>query len=134
MIDPDDRCLIVEDNFVILMDLEDMLKSMGFKFADQATSVAQAMELLDKTHYRVAFLDLQLGSESSMTIAEELHGRKIPFAITTAYCVEEERPSPLVGVPVISKPYSVEAVKRTLRSLLEPPQRVSQLPEARACP
>jgi DNA-binding response OmpR family regulator len=134
MINPNDRCLIVEDNFVILMDLEDMVKSMGFKFADHAASVAQAMELLDKTRYRVAFLDLQLGSESSVTIAEKLNERKIPFAITTAYCVEDERPGPLLGVPIISKPYSIDAVNRTLRSLLKPLKPVSQLPETPASP
>ena len=134
MIDPNDRCLIVEDNFVILMDLEDMVKSMGFKFADQAASVAQAMELLDKTQYRVAFLDIKLGSESSVTIAEKLKERKIPFAITTAYCVDNERPGALLGVPVISKPYSVDAVNRTLRSLLKPMKPVSQAAEVPASP
>jgi hypothetical protein len=36
MIDADDRCLIVEDNFLILIDLEEMVQSVGFKFVDRA--------------------------------------------------------------------------------------------------
>ena len=126
MIAPHDRCLIVEDNFVILLDLEDMVKSMGFKSIDQASSLAQTMELLEKTRYRVVLLDLQLGSESSVPIVKILKNQKIPFAITTGYCVDDDRPSLLHGVPVIPKPYSVGTVNRILGDLLNPAQSASQ--------
>ena len=120
MIAPHDRCLIVEDNFIILMDLEDMVKSLGFEIIDQASSLEQAMGLLEKTQYRAVLLDLQLGSESSAPLIEILKRQKTPFAITTGYCVEDDRPGLLHGIPIIPKPYSAGTVNRILGDLLSP--------------
>jgi DNA-binding NtrC family response regulator len=118
MIKADDRCLIVEDNFVILMDLEDMVQSMGFKLVDQATSLTEAMALIKTKHYRVVFLDIKLGKSNGLPIAKTLKKHKIPFAITSAYYDETSLPPEFKDIPVIAKPYSVKAVNEVLAKLL----------------
>jgi DNA-binding response OmpR family regulator len=118
MIDVTDRCLIVEDNFLILMDLEDMVKSSGIKSIDLATNLAQAKELLKENQYRIVFLDLRLGNESSVPLVKMLKEQKIPFALTTGYAVEADSSGLFQGVPVISKPYAINTVNQILGKLL----------------
>ena len=45
MIGPADRCLIVEENFLIRQDLADMLQSLGVQNVDEAATIAEAMVL-----------------------------------------------------------------------------------------
>ena len=125
-------CLIIEENFVISMDLEDIVKSMGFDFIDQATSLTQATELLEKMQYRMAFLDLYLGQESSLPIAEMLKKQNIPFAITTAYHDEDSLPNLLKGIPIIQKPYSTNTVNRVVLELLNSTPSYSRISEVAA--
>jgi DNA-binding response OmpR family regulator len=118
MNDATDRCLIVEDNFLILMDLEDMVKSSGIKSVDLATNLDQAKVLLKENQYRIVFLDLRLGNESSVPLVKTLKEQKIPFALTTGYAVEADSSGLFQGVPVIPKPYAVNTVNQILRKLL----------------
>ena len=118
MIDANDRCLIVEDNYLILMDLEDMVRTSGFKIIDLATNLAQAKELLKTSKYRIVLLDLKLGNESSMPLVQMLKMQKIPFALTTGYVVEVDSSSLFHGIPVISKPYAISTVNQIVGKLL----------------
>ena len=118
MIGASDRCLIVEDNFIILMDLEDMVQSAGFKWIDRATDLSQALKLVETTLYRFAFLDLALGEDTCLPIIEALKKRKTPFAITTGYSDRDELPKLLKGAPIVSKPYSAETIKKILLKAL----------------
>jgi two-component SAPR family response regulator len=118
MIKPDDCCLIVENNFVILLDLEDMVQSSGFKLVDQATSLAEALSFLKTRRYRVVFLDLNLGTDNGLPIAQMLKRQRVPFAITSAYYDESNLPPELHNVPIVAKPYSVTAVNKVLAELL----------------
>jgi CheY-like chemotaxis protein len=118
MIDANDRCLIVEDNVLILMDLEDMVQSLGFKFVDRAANLPDAMALVKTHQYRLAILDLYLGGNTSLPLSELLKSHDIPFAVATGYSVGDELPLLLEGVPIISKPYSVEDIKAVMAELL----------------
>jgi ActR/RegA family two-component response regulator len=117
MIDASDRCLIVEDNFLILIDLEDMVQSTGFKFVDRAADLSQAMLLVETTKYRFAFLDLDLAGESCLPVIEALRKRNTPFAITTGYS-DYDLPKLLEGAPIVSKPFSAETIKKVLLNAL----------------
>lgn len=118
MIDANDRCLIVEDNFFIFLAMEDIVTSFGFKFIDRASTLAEAKAHLKNTHYRLVMLDFQLGVLNNMPLAASLEKNKIPFAVTTGYSVDDVMERALKGAPVISKPYVTEKVNRTIESLL----------------
>jgi CheY-like chemotaxis protein len=118
MIKPDDNCLIVESNFLILLDLEGVLESLGFKRIDQAASLGEAQLLLKTKRYRVAFLDVMLKGNGGVRIAKALKKQKIPFALTTTYPDPSILPPDLQDIPMIAKPYSVAAVQRVMMGLL----------------
>ena len=117
MIGPMDRCLIVEENFLIRQDLADILQSLGIRNIDEAESISRAMELIAATRYHVAFINVIHADKNSQTVAEELKKQKVPFVITTAYLVSNDFPPSMMDVPVISKPYSLEVIRAILAGL-----------------
>ena len=117
MIGPMDRCLIIEENFLIRQDLADMLQSLGFRNVDEAESISQAMEFISKTRYRIAFINVIHADKNSQTVAEELKRQKVPFVVTTAYLVTNDFPPSMIDVPVISKPYNLEVIRAILQGL-----------------
>jgi CheY-like chemotaxis protein len=72
---PGCRVLVVEDNYLIGIDLADMLELAGAKVAGPVVSVADALNAIDSLP-DAATLDVQLGEETSFPIADELARRR----------------------------------------------------------
>ena len=77
---PSPRCLVVEDEVLIGMDLEDNLCGAGFD-VQWAASARTASELLACAPFDVAVLDVALRSESCVPLACELKRRRVPFLV-----------------------------------------------------
>lgn len=77
--------LVVEDNMIIALDEESTLLGMGFEAVELCTSVASANQALAKGQIRFAVLDVNLGSETSEPIAEQLTQAGIPFIFASGY-------------------------------------------------
>ena len=117
MIEPMDRCLIVEDNFLIRQDLADMLQSLGFRNVDEAAGIPQATEHIAATRYRVVFVNIIHADKNSQAFAEELKRQKVPFVVTATNLATSDFPPSMMDVPVISKPYSLEVIRTLLPCL-----------------
>ena len=83
-----------------------------------AASVNAALELIGKAPPTLAVLDVNLGSNTSFAIADELMARRIPFIFATGYGEQAQFPDKLRGRPVVQKPYTLENVARALAELL----------------
>lgn len=111
------RALIVEDNLIIAMDAEASLERMGVKQIDVAANVSEAMHLIATRKPDFAILDVNLGSETSFPIADRLAELKVPFLFTTGYGKNIAFPERFADVPVVTKPYSADAVREKLSAL-----------------
>lgn len=80
-----DHVMVVEDNLIIAMDVEDCLKEIGIPKVTVAASVDAALAALEKDHPQLALLDYNLGTESSLPVAEELRRLGIPYVLATGY-------------------------------------------------
>jgi two-component sensor histidine kinase/CheY-like chemotaxis protein len=112
--------LLVEDNMIIALDLEIELQSFGFGHVLIASNVNSAMQLLKNHKIDVAVLDINLGSETSFSIAKELQKLKRPFLFLTGY--SELRPdavSEFHDVPILSKPLNKGLLHSRLQTILE---------------
>lgn len=108
--------LIVEDEFMIAMDLQLMLEEHDWRVIGPAASVEGALRLLADGFPSVALLDINLGNELVTPVAEFLKSHNVPFAVATAY----DRPEKiggevLAGVPNVGKP----TVERRLLAALD---------------
>lgn len=98
--------MIVEDNVIIAMEAEDVLRDLGFESCQIVGSVRAAEELIAKTAISFAMLDVNLGRETSEQIADTLYARGVPFIFASGYGDRSFTTTRYEGVPVITKPYS----------------------------
>ncbi len=113
---PGPRVLIAEDEALIGMLLEDMLTSLGAQPLAPATTLAQALQLLDGAGFDVAILDLNLHGEASYPVAERLRERGIPFAFASGYGREALK-ADFADVPLLQKPYRLSALQALIGQL-----------------
>jgi CheY-like chemotaxis protein len=70
------RALIVDDNIPFLEAARAVLESEGVSVAALASTVAEALEQVDRFSPDVAIVDIDLGAESGFDLAERLAGGK----------------------------------------------------------
>lgn len=77
------RVLVVEDDFILLMELETILAEAGAEIAGLCVTVEHALPLADGNNLSVAILDVRLGAETVEPVARKLCDRGIPFIFYT---------------------------------------------------
>ncbi|NHO31421.1 HWE histidine kinase domain-containing protein [Acetobacter fallax] len=109
--------LVLEDEFLVAMDLEETLQSENAATVCVAPTIQAALTIL-KTHpIDLAILDVNVDGETSLPVAYLLTERAIPFLFATGYGKGTSVTDAFPAAPVIEKPYATtEAV--TALSLL----------------
>jgi DNA-binding response OmpR family regulator len=101
---PGRAVLVVEDEFLIAMDLELLLQEHGWRVLGPAATVNEAFQLLQGETPHVALLDVNLQGELVTPVADQLRAQRVPFVIVTAYDHPGQMIAALDGAPVVSKP------------------------------
>ena len=86
---------------------------MGIMAVRTAGTVATALDMIASRTPDFALLDVGLSREKSFAVAEHLAGLRIPFAFVTGYG-EDKIPAAFAEAPMLSKPYSIEALHSLL--------------------
>jgi DNA-binding response OmpR family regulator len=73
--------LLIEDESLIRMMISDMLAELGHSVAGEASDLQSGLSLACTPGIDAAILDIQLGDQSSVPIAEALQGKGIPFVL-----------------------------------------------------
>ncbi|MFD1704278.1 HWE histidine kinase domain-containing protein [Methylopila henanensis] len=115
----DMRLLLVEDQMLIAMDVEAMLAASGMTNVSTSGSAAEALRHLMQYAPDAAVLDVNLGDGTSIAVAEELVRRDIPFVFATGYGDRSMIPEAFSGVPIVRKPYDVQALIRGLEQAID---------------
>ncbi len=112
--------LIVEDDGLIALDFEDIVRASGVPVVRVAARVAQALDMIDDSRPDFAFLNVALaGDERSFAIAERLAGYGVPFAFVTG-APARLLPAAFIGRPMLNKPYSADAIRAQLLAWKDP--------------
>ena len=96
--------LVVEDEFLIALDLERLLRRHGWRVLGPAATVAAARRLLQGETPDVGVLDVNLRGEPVTPVAEALRARGVPFVLASAYHVPALAAAALAGAPNVGKP------------------------------
>ena len=108
--------LVVEDEFLIALDLVMLLERGGWHVLGPAATIAGALRLLDEERPAVALLDIALKEGTVTLVAEALRARNVPFIIASAFSRPElVGGDVLAGAPKVGKPTN----ERRLLELLE---------------
>lgn len=108
------RVLVVEDEYLIAMDLCEELRDVGAVVMGPTATVAEALALLDRGPAPdMAVLDIALDDEKVYPVADALRSRGIPFLFATGYDVSAI-PGRFADVPRAQKPLALGSAVPTL--------------------
>jgi light-regulated signal transduction histidine kinase (bacteriophytochrome) len=111
--------LLVEDSMIIALDSEDVLRGLGAENVLVAAGVAQARAILARDGIDLAVLDVNLGVETSLPLADALSEAGTPFVFATGYGEGMDLPERYAAVPVVKKPYGAEGLGAALGGVLK---------------
>lgn len=115
------RIMVVEDEALIGMIIEDVLRAAGYEVIGPAARVSEAMALLQRDPPPdAALLDVNLAEERSIPLAKVLRARGIPLAFCTGYGEIADLPPECAGAPIIRKPAAEAEILRVVAQLLDP--------------
>jgi CheY-like chemotaxis protein len=115
------RCLVLDDEFLIALDIQQILERAGAVHVVCVASAAEALDLLRREPtFDIAVLDVKLSGpeRNSLGVAEVLAGNGTPFVFLTGMRGDDVHAQRFPEAPVIEKPYDatalLDAVQRTL--------------------
>lgn len=122
--------LVVEDDFLIAIDMQTHLERLGCRDVQTANTVESALEFI-RAGVQFAVLDISLGGKSCAPIAEMLTALGIPFFYFSGY-PRSSHPD-LPDAPWLAKPAGdadvEEAVSATLSRPTKPIEPFVELPK-----
>lgn len=99
------RILIVEDEFLIALDITGVLEQAGLTVVGPAANVGDALQAIESEVVHGALLDAHLAGEPVGRVADALAARGIPFAFVSGYG-REQLPSAYRTAPLVKKPFT----------------------------
>jgi CheY-like chemotaxis protein len=112
------RVLVVEDEFIIALELQSILEEAGATVIGPACTLARALELAEHENLSAATLDLRLGRDSVAPVAQLLAARHIPFVFYTGQPKGDPVRRAWPDAQVLSKPAHPKEFTRAVASVL----------------
>ena len=117
------RCLVLDDEFLIALDIQQILELAGAKHVASVASASEAIELLRREpKFDLAVLDVKLGGAEghSLGVAAMLAKAGTPFVFLTGMRVDNVHAKKFPQAPVVEKPYDaltlLDGAQRALKS------------------
>jgi CheY-like chemotaxis protein len=107
------RILIVEDEMMVVLDLEDMIRELGHVVVASAMRIEAALEYAASADFDVAILDVNVAGRMSFPVAKVLRARGIPVIFATGYGMSA-MPEELHDHAILHKPFRIADLSREL--------------------
>jgi light-regulated signal transduction histidine kinase (bacteriophytochrome) len=105
--------LLVEDSMMIALDAQAMLQGCGAE-VEVTSTIGDARRAIALNRFDAAILDINLYTETSYAIADDLRARAIPFVFATGYGETVGVPERFKDIVVVSKPYAADMLRAAL--------------------
>ncbi|MFZ0065708.1 MAG: response regulator [Pseudolabrys sp.] len=117
------RCLVLDDEFLIALDIQQILEFAGAAHVACVATVAEALALLRANpDFDLAVLDVKISGPdgNSLGVAAQLAAKGTPFVFLTGMRVDDLHAKQFPQAPVVEKPYDavalLDAVRRALKT------------------
>jgi DNA-binding response OmpR family regulator len=108
--------LLIEDDALIALDTEMILNEAGWTSVTMATTVRQALTLLESSRFDFVLLDANLKNETSAPVAAQLFKLGTKFLVITGYS-RGQLPKEFEGATVFAKPIEPKSLVRQVRAM-----------------
>ncbi|NYG44831.1 CheY-like chemotaxis protein [Bradyrhizobium sp. IAR9] len=116
------RILVVEDEYLIALELETELRTAGYRVVGPVPSIDGALKLLKANRPDAAILDVNLAGEWITPVAETLRAMAVPYILASGYVAADLQGHPALRDAVnVGKSWRSEYLLETLRSALGRP-------------
>jgi DNA-binding response OmpR family regulator len=112
------RILVVEDDALLAMSVDDMLREAGADVAGPADTLDSAGQLAAEGHLSAAILDIRLYDDEVWPIARLLATRGVPFMFHTGHFDGTSLPAEWAGRPILTKPARAKQIVGALADLV----------------
>lgn len=112
------RVLIVEDDWLLAMDLEETLVDAGAVVVGVCQTLDEAMARADVEDFAVAVLDFSLGPDTASPLARRLVRRGLPFVLYTGKSRREPSLAEWRDYEIVEKPAPPRVLVSALRTAL----------------
>jgi len=109
--------LLVEDEFLLALQLEDLLQSRGGTVLGPFPKLDEAMRAAERDGFDFAILDINLNGTMVYPLADDLLARGIPFLFLSGYSLSN-LPERFRAVTRLNKPCDPAMLLNTLRARL----------------
>ena len=111
--------LLVEDEYLIALDAEQMLRELGAQSVEIISTFDGAYKRTQTGQFDVAVLDVNINGQLSFPIAGTLKRRKVPVVFATGYSSRERPIEGFEGGICVGKPYSQEVLRKAIAAALK---------------
>jgi CheY-like chemotaxis protein len=118
--------MVVEDELVIAMELESLLKRLGCTVIDPAPSISRALRSLASERPDAAVLDVNLRGKRVTPVAEALQEQDVPFILVTGYGIERLHDEALKSAVHVSKPVDAPRLAAALSRVVARREQIGQ--------
>jgi DNA-binding response OmpR family regulator len=113
---PAPRILLVEDDFLVGLQLKEDLTAAGYVTLGPFNSLASARDAARRLAFDLAVLDVNLKGELVFPLADELAARGLPLILLTGYQTAD-LPERFRGLAHLPKPYDPDILARAIERL-----------------
>jgi CheY-like chemotaxis protein len=110
--------LLLEDNMIIAMEGEHLLRDLGAAVVFTASSIARAETILRTKRLDFAVLDIHIGHETSLKFAGSMEQARIPFVFASGYGDDANLGAPYSPARTVTKPYTLDSLQPMIRRAL----------------
>jgi CheY-like chemotaxis protein len=111
--------LLLEDEYLIALDAEDILTSLGVTQIKIVNTLAGAADAAQNGDVDLAILDLNINGELSLDVAQLFRQRGTPIVFASGYELRDRISAELEqGDVYLRKPYTSESLKEAVHTAL----------------
>lgn len=112
--------LLLEDEFLIALDAELILKDLGAATVETAANLAQAEKCAQERRFDLALLDVNINGQTSFDLAQSLRKQGVRVVFASGYDLNRTRPDGDTGI-YVNKPYTAERLRDALLAAIDKP-------------
>ena len=107
------RILVLEDEFLIAMDVEQICRDAGAADVIIARTLEEAQSAA-ATGFDAAIIDMMLEGKSTLSFAASLRNRGVPFVFASGYSDLGDAATSFPDTIIVGKPYSGDDLVKAL--------------------
>lgn len=112
--------LLVEDEFLIALDAEEMLRELGAANVTVISTFEEAEKIISQSKFDLALLDVNLNGRKSFPLADMLLKNDTPVVFGTGYnLMARQMEGFKAGGVCVTKPYSASSLQKGLAQVLQ---------------